>query len=392
MALINHKNQRRLYEAAVADRTPERYFDELREGFEKKQIKPTDFSLRKLFEEFVPNGTEIVNSWSGGPGSGIKLYEAGEVNTAAFANITQQVLSSMALEALTPVEMPFQTLIPSFSTKYRGEKIAGVSGLGDVGAVVPEAMPYPLAGPIEDWLETPITTKRGVIVPVTKEAIFFDQTGMVLDRCRQVGESLAIAKEKRAVDCVIDENTTAHRYKWRGTAYATYQTSTPWDNVSASSTLEDWTDINLVMQTFNGLLDPNTGEPIVVTPTHLICAQETEWTAKRILNATGLSIAIGGFPTSGSNPSQTHFGNIVPKLNLLSTAYVASRQATDTSWYVGNPAKAFVYMENWPITVAQAPMNSELEFTSDIAFRFKASEMGAYFTREPRQMVKATVA
>ena len=34
----------------------------------------------------------------------------------------------------------------------------------------------------EDYIETPSTTKRGFIVPVTKEAIFFDRTHLVLSR------------------------------------------------------------------------------------------------------------------------------------------------------------------------------------------------------------------
>ena len=29
-------------------------------------------------------------------------------------------------------------------------------------------------------------------------------------------------------------------------------------------------------------------------------------------------------------------------------------------------------MENWPITVSQAPLGSEAEFNSDIVLRFKA--------------------
>ena len=33
-------------------------------------------------------------------------------------------------------------------------------------------------------------------------------------------------------------------------------------------------------------------------------------------------------------------------------------------------------MENWPITVVQAPVNSEAEFIQDIVVRFKASERG----------------
>ena len=42
-------------------------------------------------------------------------------------------------------------------------------------------------------------------------------------------------------------------------------------------------------------------------------------------------------------------------------------------------------MENWPITVVQAPINSEAEFTQDIVVRFKASERGTAAILEPRK-------
>ena len=47
-------------------------------------------------------------------------------------------------------------------------------------------------------------------------------------------------------------------------------------------------------------------------------------------------------------------------------------------------------MENWPITVTQAPPNSEAEFTHDIVARFKASERGAAAVLNPRYVVKNT--
>jgi hypothetical protein len=53
-------------------------------------------------------------------------------------------------------------------------------------------------------------------------------------------------------------------------------------------------------------------------------------------------------------------------------------------WFYGDIAKAFAYMENWPITVVQAPANSEADFAQDIPFRFKASERGAAAVLEPR--------
>ena len=47
-------------------------------------------------------------------------------------------------------------------------------------------------------------------------------------------------------------------------------------------------------------------------------------------------------------------------------------------------------MENWPITVTQAPPNSEAEFSQDIVLRFKASERGAAAVLDPRCVVKST--
>jgi hypothetical protein len=45
-------------------------------------------------------------------------------------------------------------------------------------------------------------------------------------------------------------------------------------------------------------------------------------------------------------------------------------------------------MENWPITVTQAPVNSEAEFSQDVVVRYKASERGAAAVMNPRYVVK----
>lgn len=348
--------------------------------------KPEDFSLRNLWIHAVPDGRSALQLLES-RGSAV-LHEAA-VNTSMFANITNQLISQKMMEPLAPAEMPFSALIPTQPTRLRGEKIAGVSDLGDVGQVVAEQERFPTAGVNEDWIETPVTTKRGIIVQVTKEAILTDNTGLVLMRAKKVGEALAIAKEKRAIDCIIDENRTIHRHKWRGTSYATYQSSSPWDNVTASNALVDWTDVDNANQTFNAMVDPNTGEPIVVKPTHLICTQSLEEVAWRIKNATGIVLHVGGYATSG-NLSDTHAPARRYDWIPLTSALLASRLATDTTWFFGNPGMAFLYMENWPLTVVEAPTNSHEEFHYDIVSQFKASEMGEFTTVEPRAMQTCT--
>ncbi len=365
------------------------------ESFDKAMkeghIKPLDLSIREIFEATVPNGRELVESWRPGPGSGISLVEAGgAVTSSDFSNITGQIVYNALIQDLDSEEFAIQNLIPTQSTPFDGEKIAGIAGLGDQAEIVPENDEYPLVGTGEDWIESPQTTKRGFIVPITKEAIFFDRTGDVMRKGGAVGESLHLNKEKRAVDCLIDENTTKHRYKWRGTTYATY-VDTPWDNLLASTTLVDWTDIDEAEQNMNAVVDPNTGEPVVIGATHLIVAKQLEQTAARIVNATEIHSHEGGYATSGTLQQTVGPNPYSSKFTIVTTRFIAARMATDTNWFLGNPTKAFTYMENWPITVTQAPAGSSEEFHRDIVTQFKCSERGQYFTVEPRVMLKMTV-
>src|SRR3990167_9322330 len=101
----------------------------------------------------------------------------------------------MLMQDLTPEEYPVQALIPTQTTQFSGEKIAGIANLGDLAEVVDENTDYPLMGTGEDYIETPETKKRGFIVPITKEAIFFDRTGELLNKCGKVGDSLRLNKE-----------------------------------------------------------------------------------------------------------------------------------------------------------------------------------------------------
>jgi hypothetical protein len=386
---------RRHYEAAVKDRDPDKFFGDFRTAVKKREIRmdagQCDFGIRPLFENFVQNGREIVDSWNPGRGEGgISLLEAGDaVNTAAFSNITGQFVYNAIMEAFESEGFVFSPLVTTRQTDLSGEKIPGITRMGDRAEVVPEGQPYPHVGVGEDWIETPVTTKRGMIVPLTKEAIFFDRTGLVIQRCGEVGAFLGLNKEKRVIDCIVDENVTAHRYKWRGTIYATYQTTSPWDNVTAGATLVDYTDLDEAEQTLSNILDPNTGEPIVNVATDLIVTRQLLYTARSVLHATQIRVGDGA-----SVSVQTISGNPLAgsAYNIRSSALLAARMATDTTYYLGDLKKAFAYMQNWPLTTVMAPTNSTDEFERDIVMQWKASERGATVVVEPRVITKCTVA
>ena len=391
--MINVSQLRRLFEAAQRDGQVDRFNADLAEGLRKKEIRFGDFSIRKLFENFVPDGREIVGIYAPGENGSTELREtASVVASSQFAKISGQILYNAVMEAYEQEAFVFTGIIPVVNTQFNGERIPGISGIGDEAMIVDEGQPYPKAGVSQTYIDTPTTTKRGLIVEVTKEAIFFDRTGVLEDRCRRVGEALGLNKEKRAIDCVIDETVTDHRYRYRDTTIATYGDNSgthTWDNLAASNALVDWKNIDAAEQLFSQMLDPETGEPILLNPSHLICTRQLLYTARRVINATEITVATPGYATTG-NPTETKTGNPITNYTIVSTNQLAARMNTDTSWYLGDPRRAFRYMQNWPLTVVQAPANNEAEFTQDVVMRFKASERGAFATIEPRAMVKCT--
>jgi len=363
----------------------------IREAFEAKELKPREFDLGKLFCECF-GYARFAEGRSGALATQL-MEAAGAVSTLAFQNISGQIVYNAILDAYQSEDFVFTRLIPEVQTNLSGEKIPGITEIGDEALVVPEGEPFPVAGVSENWIQTPDTLKRGLVVPVTREAVFFDRTGLLLQRCSDVGKWLGVNVEKRAIDCVIDENTTAHRYNWRGNVIASYgdnASTHTWDNLLASNALVDWTDIDGAEQQLNNLTDPFTGEPIVMDAKHLIVTKQLEATAYRILNATTIRVITPGFATS-ANPNQAEVDNPWrSKYQLVTSRLLAARLATDTSWFLGDVTKYAKRMVNWPLQTKQAPANSHDEFTRDIVQQYRVDERSAFAVVEPRAINKST--
>lgn len=396
--LINAREIKRQVELSGPAKT-QQFLAEL---LEQKKVRPDDFSIRELAEGFM--GREWVDNLNPKSGRFYEPAELMEANGAAvayhqFSNITGQIFFTAVQESYGLEDLPFSKIIPTKPSQIQDmEKVAGISEVGDEFTVVGEGELYPDFGVSEDYVEVAAKQKRGGVVKVTKEAVFGDLTGKLLERCKGIGSYLAVNKEKRLIDCVIDENGGAvsaaiggHRYHWKGTTYATYQTTTPWDNVTASAALVDWTDINEAWQTLIGITDPYTGEPIPQKPKHLVVTPQNLMTAYRILTATNTQLHAGGYAVTG-NLNDTHapspLDKVVPGLQIVYSQLLAARAATDTDWWFGDLAKAFAYFENWGITPEEAPPNSKEAFDRDVIHMFKVSEKGCACTLNPRYVTE----
>ena len=383
---LQYRELKRRYELDGAAQT----VAHLSEAISGGQLRPEDFSIRDLAEALVPDGREWVRMLDPRAGGSMTLVESSDgVDVSAFLNITGQVIYSKIMDSYHHEAFVVSKLVDTIPTRLDGEKIPGISRIADTVEGVAPGMPYPHLGFGEDYIETPSTTKHGFIVPVTKEAVFFDRTHLILSRAAEVGEILGLNKEKRLIDLVVG---VTNNYNWKGTSYNTYQAATPWINTLSSNELVDWTNVDKAEQLFADISDPNTGEPVLIRGTTVLVTPAYRHAAHRVFQAAELTFTAAGAPTAtvAANPLS---GYRVHDSRLAYRRIVASGVAAATAkkwWFVGDFRRAFAYMENWPITVTQAPVGSEAEFNNDIVLRFKASERGAAAVLNPRYIVKNT--
>jgi hypothetical protein len=374
-------------------------------------IKPQEFSIRSLFENFVENrsdgkpvGREMVDSFNPTRGEARTLLEeAGNaVSTANFSNITGQIMYSTILPRYADRSFIGDKLVTTVPTNLDGEKIPGVNRIGDEAESVGEGKAYPTASFSEQWINTPQTTKRGMIVPLTAESVFFDKTGMVMENAGEVGYWMGVNKEKRILDMITG---ITNFYSFMGTAYNTYQSSSPWVNVQATNQLIDFVSINAALLLFDKMTDPFTGEPISIDANTMVVPSVLHPTAAALQRATETwanpgsttdtpTTAGGTWSTHAPNPAgyKSPFGGKEPvsQFEVLSSPLVFARDSSATSWFTGNFKRAFLYMENYPLQVVEAPENNVRQFENDIIAQWKVSERGTVAVRDPRYVVKCT--
>jgi len=385
--------QRRFLGYRKEGRTRE-FCEDFSEALRTKQIRPSEVSIRDLAfatatdHDGNPMGREFIECANPDPAGRYEENLLEAVDSAAFKTISGQLIYTAMMEEYELYMAPIEGLYTNTPTKFNGERIPGVTGIGDQAEEIREGDEYPSVQVGEDWVDTPETVKRGLKVLVTKEALFFDRTNLILDRCSKVGQWLGLNKAKRIIDLALGVTNT---YKWKDTAYDTYQTTTPWVNINTSNGLSDWSDIDDALQMFWAITDPSTGEPITINPTQIIVNTSKRATANYILNATHVKIGAD----TASNQMQVENAHMVPgQYEVISSPIIDARytagSVTATTWHFGDFRKAFSYMENWPVAVEQMPSNSYEEWNRDIMAGYKAGERGVAAVKDPRYAQRNT--
>ena len=352
------------------------------------------------------------------------VLEAGnDIVPSQFADITAYnetvagLLEVKILEAYNRPDFLASKLTTNIPSNKVQEKFIGISTPADVAKERLPGQQHPRAQLTERWVTTPITKNRANAVDVTREAIMFDLTRQLMEHAELVSQTLALRKEYLTWDMILGINND---YTYDGTNYYTYVASGGyWANL-LNNDLVDWTSLDQDYIQFSQMTDQETGQPIsvdahdlIVMPARLHLMQkilsDTQVRQGSLANTTDVGTALG----YGKNPvagqwnepmcSQYAYKRLIDTatattndglMDLISTqngsSWTAANRITyaNTVWLAGNFKKAFVYVENLPLTITRAAPTSYEMADRGLVFSMFIDEMGIPAVKEPRYVIR----
>lgn len=388
---LNYVNLREMIRKLGSKRVTDQLLKELKDG----TIAPQAFAPNLLARAYMPDHFGRIEL-----GESHLILKEESIDSSQFATINAAVLSSLVMQGYAAVDQGvFESLCTVVPSKLKREFIPGISPPTDDAFIVTEGTEFPMSNINEDYVETNPTEQFGNRIELTYSAVFFDRTALLAKQAQLIGEGLARFRLKALLRFVLGihtASTTKFAFKWKGTAYDIFQASTPWVNVKTSNALVDWTDIDAALQAAAVNSDPNTGAPIQMVPTTLLVPPALGYTAKRIVQATEVRHNDGA-----SNTPVTVGPNMIQDLNLTvvmsefakrlldDEGGLTSAQA-DGTWFIGDPKKAFAWIQNWPYRSLQLADGSDKKFTHDTWFGYRADERGGGACLDPRYWIKCS--
>jgi hypothetical protein len=277
------------------------------------------------------------------------------LTSSAFPVIAGEIISKVMIDAYTVFPKVGDSLVRTVPSRLKESKIAGWKAIGIIKQVH-ERESYSQVTPPDEKYVRIANEKFGGLLDLTKEAIFFDQTGELIDRARMLGEEGARFREEKIMNCVTD--TLSKSYDL-GELYSSgngnLKTSNPlgtsgWQNVHVSL-LEKKDEENKPIWVMGD-------RPVMVIPANLWPTAE-----KLVRNERGDL----GTANLDVNLARNMFDIIV-------NPYLASGS---TTWWYGGFKRQFRWEEIWPLeTYSRVGQDTEDGFNKDVIQQFKVSFYG----------------
>lgn len=378
-------------------------------GAEIPKLDANKVSIRALWEGMVGPCEETLEIAQGHAGGSLRyidgvMHVQEAIDSTMFPTATGLLIAAKVIEGYDAPGYIGDSLVTVMPSKLKSERMVGFTSL-EGPMEVGEGMPYPESGFGEKYVTTE-TAKKGRILEITEEAIYFDQTGQVLLRAQRLGEQTRLEREEVILAGVVDAGGAAGvgNYKpvWRpsGVAAALYSHAANTNHLTAVTTLVDWTDFDEVLRYHaDNMRDDRavTAErrPIVWMPRQVLVSRRYVATATRILSATEVRTGDGASNSAqmiSSNPLQ----NLIPGIRVISSPlidYIAtvtgSQYGDAADWFMGDFPKQFIWQEIWPVQTFRAAQNDDAEFRRDIKARYKVRYYGGIAAIDTKYVIKA---
>jgi hypothetical protein len=376
---------------------------ELGKALQKGEVKPSEFSLRDMAANL------IYETQTGEPigEAGLRILESdrqrmalaestGVITTSAFRTITNRIVSAAVMEGARFAEPVISPVLPVVEGRLsRTEFVMPTvpQGPGRSFTDIGEGEEYPIFGIQGERVKTLPARKKGFQIPLTRELVLSDDTGTLLQSARDAGAAIARAKENLCVDFVAGfvQNCVIEQLAGDPSDVVSnlFLTSGRWTNDQVNQ-LVDWTSIDNALALIQLNVVPSTGDPPVVNQQYLVVPQMLYAQAYRILNAIETWSAVNDRTVVAPTPFRAGEGGggtirilVSPHLYFRATSNGFSDAQARGVWFFGDLAQAFGYYQLWPIEVEEDSSPAQ-RLTHDIWVRFRVSECGIPFVKQPR--------
>lgn len=317
-------------------------------------------------------------------------------NVSAFNAATVGLLEARMLISYQRPAFVLQDLVETIPSAVRQMKLIGISMVGDTAEERKPADTHHRINLQERYVTTPNTINRGNGVDVTREAVMFDRTQLLLKQAEQATETLGLRKEYLITDVFLG---IVNNFVYDGTGYNTYNASGGnWINLLATNPLVDWTSFNAANQLFANMRDIETGQPIEIEVKQVLVMPFKEMSSRYVFNFTGLENTSSDLTRRGFAANPLGGG----RYEFLTPSKYAYKRATDANglnlgataaqalWWLGDFKKAFFWLQNIPLTIVRATASDYQMGDRGLMFSLFADEMGAAGVQDPHFVVQST--
>ena len=313
--------------------------EKIRGLVESKKVSPERVSLRALWEQLVERK---------------QLQE--NLTSSAFPTIAGEIISSVIIQGYESFPKNGDKLVRTVPSKLKVSLVPGWKAIGKIRRVN-EREPYGQVTPPDEKTATIKNFKHGGLLDLTRESIFFDQTGQLLDDARALGEEGARFREEIIMNKICDVDADAlSGADLYSAGNVNLLTTNPlgtagWENAHVS--LMD-------------KKDDNTGKPIWVFGERpiLVCAAGLWPTAEKLrANEYG--------------PQGTANLDVNLARNMFEVVVNPYLTKANTTWWYGGFKRQFRWEEVWPLeTFTRVGQDTEEGFKQDVIQQFKVSFYG----------------